>query len=325
MKLTPEDLEKLETKKLANIIRKLNSGKTPTAREEAILAQARVGGAGDAASSYAKTWDELAQRLGVSRKALQLWRRDPRYSPNLPPMLSGERHDVVAWAAFMVRHGLARADERAAEPHISGHDEDAAFVRVPKLEGSQSDWQKVKIYKDVERRDLELDQLRNTLLVAAELEVPLGATLLAVQNKLAQFPERAGPAVAGFTDVQEVIAILRAEIESDLTSLHAAEYLEDLAQIVASLPIILDDTRALVLAAATETLRRIGQRALTGLRRAEVSTATSTACADDAAPPAAPASAPQTAPASTGEKVAAKAAPSVPGKKRSKKKKTSRP
>ena len=42
MKLTPEDLEKLQTKQLANIIRKLGEGKTITAREQQMLDDARA-------------------------------------------------------------------------------------------------------------------------------------------------------------------------------------------------------------------------------------------------------------------------------------------
>jgi hypothetical protein len=43
VQLTQENHAKLQTKQLANVIRKLNAGKTPTAREEALLAQTRAG------------------------------------------------------------------------------------------------------------------------------------------------------------------------------------------------------------------------------------------------------------------------------------------
>jgi hypothetical protein len=42
--LTPEDLKKLQARQVANIIQKLNRGKTLTTREEAILAQTRDAG-----------------------------------------------------------------------------------------------------------------------------------------------------------------------------------------------------------------------------------------------------------------------------------------
>lgn len=277
MKLTQEDIEKLRTKEIANAIRKLNAGKTLTTGERALLAQQSVGGADTSGGGFAQTWDDLASRLGTTRRAIQDWRRDPRYKHDAPKPRADGRHDVTAWAEFMVRHGLKRADE-----HIGDMDADTInVINPPPFGGSQADWSKACIAKKVERAEIELEKLRGTLLVAAELEAPLGACFVAVQNKLAQFPDRTAALVAGFTDVQEIIGILRAEIDADLTDLHGARYLEEAVAMVQRLPfdseteemmklITFDgQDRALLFKLiahiVTLTLISIGQRALASL------------------------------------------------------------
>jgi hypothetical protein len=60
---------------------------------------------------------------------------------------------------------------------------------------------------------------------------------VAIQNKLINFPERTAPLIVGFTDVQEIMGILRAEIESDLIVLNSADYLQVIPEdVVRSLP-----------------------------------------------------------------------------------------
>lgn len=273
MNLTAEDLAKVETKNIANILRRQAEGKTLTASERRALTDAVASkDSPTPAVNYAATWGALATALGVSLRALKDWRGDPRYKGDCPRDRDDGRKDVRAWLAFMVRHGLARADQHiehgGADPESGGTDDPAdetgapATIRLPPILGSESAWKTVKLAKEVEKKDIELAKLRNLLLVAAELEQPLGALLVAIQNKLSQFPERTAASVAGFSDVQEIIAILRVEIDADLADLHGAHYLEDLADIVAALPIATDDTRALVLEAAREALRRIGRRVI---------------------------------------------------------------
>ena len=113
LQLTAADLDKLKSKELANAIRKLHAGKTLTNAERALLAQSA-----DAPllkSGFAPNWNELATALGVSRKALKNWRDDPRYTPQLPVARADGRHDVAAWAAFMVANGLKQADEQVGD------------------------------------------------------------------------------------------------------------------------------------------------------------------------------------------------------------------
>jgi hypothetical protein len=276
VKLTPEDLDKLQTKQLANVIRKLNSGKTLTAREEALLAQSRVvAGTGSEihapglppATPFVSTWDDLAKQLGVTRRAIQEWRKDERYSEHCPPDRADGRHDVTAWASFMVRFGLKRADEQLTD------DETPAERR------SVRDWKEYREQLQCEKLQRHIAREDGVLLVAAELEIPLGATFMAIQTKLSQFPERAARRVAGFDDVSEVEARLREEMDGDLGELNAAQHLDaDLMEIVSGIPldeskektvslltirgIPREETFALIKDIAAEVLRRIGRRVL---------------------------------------------------------------
>ncbi len=72
MKLTPEDLARIEDKKVANILRKIYTEKRiPTAREDAILNKAGVQASGQPVTTgYANTWDELADACNIDRRTL---------------------------------------------------------------------------------------------------------------------------------------------------------------------------------------------------------------------------------------------------------------
>lgn len=78
MSFTPEDLQLLHTKQVANIIRKLTEGKTLTAREQKILDQEQSRGAATAddpdAPAFAQNWDELADAIPIDRRTLQNFR-----------------------------------------------------------------------------------------------------------------------------------------------------------------------------------------------------------------------------------------------------------
>lgn len=242
MKLSPADLEKLQSKELANVLRKLHGGKTLTAAERALIAQSTEEPAVQTSGNkpvpgYARNWNELAELLDVSRRALSGWRADPRYAVDCPAPRPDGRLEVAAFARWCLKHNLKRGglNLEALPPEIRDGDGDG-ITHPPALGGTQSDWTKAKLAKQVEAQDLELQKARGKLLVAAELEIPLGALFVAIQNKLTQYPERTAPQVAGFTDVQEITAILRGEMEADLGDLHAARYLDELQVIVATMP-----------------------------------------------------------------------------------------
>jgi hypothetical protein len=166
------------------------------------------------AGAFAQNYHELADALRVSRKSVQNWRSrsDLVNAPDFPQPRADGRHSIEDWRSFMIAHCLARSDE------------DETSGEFP--EGSVTDWKKRREQLMCVKLEREIDRQDGKLLVASELEVPIGATFMAIQTKLSQFPERAAKRVTGFTDVQEVEARLREEMDGDLGELHAAEYLE---------------------------------------------------------------------------------------------------
>jgi hypothetical protein len=239
MKFTADDLAKIETKKLANIIRKLNEGKTLTAREDRILAEAKLNGGAEQTSgliasaashaNFAGSWAELAKNLGVSRRAIQDW-RDPRKFPQLagkwPTSRDDGRHDVTAWLQLMIDFGLKRADENEHPDDYGQGDR-----------RSTRDWKNECQRLEFVRRQRAIDREDGTLLVANELEPDLGATFMAIQNRYSQLPERAAPRLVGFDDVYEIEDRLREDVDRDLRELNSAAFLdESLREILDSLP-----------------------------------------------------------------------------------------
>lgn len=300
MKHTPTDPDKPPAKRLANLARKLDAGKPLTAREKALLAQSCVGGSDTADSAFAATWDDLAKRISseetsITRRSIQEWRKDPRYSAYCPVARADGRHDVAAWAAFMVRFGLKHADNYVNSAGEDVGDGDITGIgRPPMVAGTVNDWNKGIAKLEYDKRLVALDTIKGLLIAKSELETPLGATFAAIQVKLSQFPERAARRVTGFTDVQEVEARLREEIDSDLSDLHSAEFLDvSIEEIVKALPfdqetedlfrlVIFEGQDRLSLfklisRVASEALRQLGRRAIscgsTSSDHAEVSPA----------------------------------------------------
>jgi hypothetical protein len=251
VKLSAEDIDKLQVKQVANVIRKLNAGKTLTAREEALLAQARTGGSAEAPSAFAATWDDLAQRLGVSRKSLQNWRDRPELKGRLPRPQADGRHDVAAWAKAMVDHGLARADEDVVDENAVGK---------PK---SVRDWKAYReelMCREIERKIARGD---GTLLVAADLEVALGQFLAGISTALTHLPGSAARFLVGIRDIHVVQAKLQSEIDTVLLRLNAARFLEEqlIAEVVGEVALDGQDAAAIA-TCVREVLRRMGRRAL---------------------------------------------------------------
>lgn len=256
VKLSAEDFEKLESKKLANIIRKLHSGKTPTAAEQAILDKARAGG-DTSGPRFAKNWDELAEALGVSRRQLQNWRNDPRYQATAPKCAPDGRKDIALWMAWTASHGL-----KSSAP-LDGDDseDDPGVIQPPRLGGTVADWKAWGEKLKGEKLHLELEKQRENLLVASELEVPLGATLVAITSRLTQLPEILAPLVVGQLDVPDIMEIIRPETDGILAALNVGDYIAEVDQLVGDLPTDPETTQLLELVTFTgqdaDALRRL--------------------------------------------------------------------
>ena len=100
--------KKVLDKEFENLIRKVASGKTLTAAERARI-ESRAAGSQDS-TAYAKNLVELAQLLGVTRRTLTTWRKQP----GAPQPEPNGQHDVAAWREFVRSRGLKGGGEPVA-------------------------------------------------------------------------------------------------------------------------------------------------------------------------------------------------------------------
>jgi hypothetical protein len=249
VKLTPEDHAKLQTKQLANIIRKLNSGKTLTAREEAILARSReqeevanVSGNQSPATGYASTWEELADACNVDRRTLQNVRQrftEDIYAEETLWARADGRKEIAWWIKFLDRKGVRGRGMN--NPDASFVDERSLRLRERQLA--------------VEKEEFKLAALKRTVLPVAEYQAALRTTICGFESALQQLVGRAGDSIAlqaresmraalgslltprQFAklntildtinlDASVIVALLDREIESVRSHLAAAEFFE---------------------------------------------------------------------------------------------------
>jgi hypothetical protein len=196
VKLAPEDLDKLQTKEIANLIRKLNSGGTLTGPQRALLAQTQAGGSAPATgSAFAQTWDDLAQRLGVSRKSLQNWRNRPDLASLLPRDRADGRKDVAAWVEAMREHNLADAGEGSDATGADSIDERYLRLRERQLA--------------VEKAEHKLAEQKRQVLQLTDYQAALRVTLGGFDGALKQLAGRAADALALRTREATIILLRR--------------------------------------------------------------------------------------------------------------------
>ena len=187
LKLTPEDVAKLQDKQLANVIRKLNSGKTLTAKEEALLAQARAGSPADAEGGYVKTWEDLATAVRVDRRTLtnvrQRFATDIKRRDSVLNRADG-RHAIAAWAAFLDEHGIQRRGVNATLDAESRSDLDPDGL--PTMDALKRRELKVRI----DRQEFELVKERELMLEVGHFEDALGSMLSQFRQALDALPGR---------------------------------------------------------------------------------------------------------------------------------------
>lgn len=95
--------QKILSKDLENIVKKVASGKTLTSAERSLVEKA-YGTSGDV--KFAKTIVELSEILGVSRKTIDRWRK----LKDSPKPCSDGRHNVAKWRDFVRKHDLKEPD-----------------------------------------------------------------------------------------------------------------------------------------------------------------------------------------------------------------------
>ena len=113
-KIPPEVAQKLLNRDFSNLIKRVQEGKKLTRAERAMLQAMAVGSAPETVT-VAHNLHELADILGVTRQAMQKWRKMPD-SPQ--PQPNGD-HDVAAWREFMGKKGLKGGAPMPADAEAS--------------------------------------------------------------------------------------------------------------------------------------------------------------------------------------------------------------
>jgi transcriptional regulator with XRE-family HTH domain len=187
--LTEEQAKVILKSDLANIVRKVKSGKTLSASERALLATA-TGNGKPTATRFVDTQAELADAIGVNRKSIARWRK-VEGNPGAQP---DGRYNVADWIAF--------------KQQMTDEDDDPSWTEL-KARHLALQVQKIEHHLAVVRREY---------VPAAEVE-RWGAELGAAIRKVVAQIHLVAPSVVGVS-VPEAEARLK-EIEQEvLQQLH---------------------------------------------------------------------------------------------------------
>ncbi len=211
--LKPDDLDKVRRRQIQNILAKQAAGKTLSAREERALAEAATD-TPPGPDNFVKTYDELAGRLGVSRKSIQNWQR--KLPESWPRPRADGRHEVAAWVQFMAAHHLA-----GAEP--DGHPDDRELMTV-------SDWKAEELRLKCEKLQLENAKVAGELVLAADVETGLSSLVAAFRQALNNLPGRLAQKILNVSDFHEAEELISQEVNVVLKTLQNADFLEQRAE-----------------------------------------------------------------------------------------------
>lgn len=206
--LKASDLETVRRQQVKNILTKQAAGKTLTAREERTLAEAATDQPAGA-ENFVRTYDELAGRLGVSRKAIQNWQK--RFPSEYPQPRADGRHEVAAWLKFMTDRHLAGADP-------DGHPDDRPVT--------VSDWKAREIKLKCTKLEIENAKTAGELIEAAEVEAGTTALIGGFRQALNNFIPRLAQKLDGVTDYHERVEIIEGEVNVVLRTLQRCDFLE---------------------------------------------------------------------------------------------------
>ncbi len=216
MKLTPEDLCKLQTKQVANIIRKLGEGKTLTAREQQILDQESAAGAApgttgnspQTSSAFVGTQEELADLCDVDRKTIgNVIRKYPKLLPGKKRGAESDgRYNVEAWKTLLVSLGIQ--GRGLNNPDLD--DERAIRLDLLKIERDQ--------------KQFNLDKARESMLALAQFEAALARTKAAFLAAVNAFGPRVNEQLEGL-DFNDRAAVLENEADLLRKTLATCDYL----------------------------------------------------------------------------------------------------
>lgn len=215
-----QEQQRVLIRDLADAIRKLNGGHALTKAEKALVAQAAAGAPiiGDAHSAFSKTYDELAQRLGLSRKTLQNLR--DRHKGEAPRPRADGRHEVAEWAMFLIEKNVARIAENIPTQ---------ASV-VPEQEGPQcaKDWRNEELRLKCEKLVIENLKAARELIAVNDVEEGMSTLMSALRQAMNNMVGRLAQKILHLKEHHEAVEIIQSEVDQVLRLLENCSFLDDL-------------------------------------------------------------------------------------------------
>jgi hypothetical protein len=210
--VSPELLEQSRKAQIANILKKQKEHKTLSAREERALAEAASTDV--APPSYVRTYDALAQVLGISRRTITniKSRHDGSNNPTPAPMPDG-RHDVTAWLRFMALNGVSKLDEGGSAADKMSMAELKAFEMRLKCEA----------------RELAIAEIHRRLIPAEDIRTKLQLVFSALRTTINNVSSRAAAKLIGLTEYHEIEEVVQKEIDLCLRVISDVRFIEDAA------------------------------------------------------------------------------------------------
>lgn len=173
MKLTAETIEKLKSANMANLVKKLKSGKTLTAAESKLIEAASA----TAHDKELVTTSRLAEIFGINRKTLAEWRKIKR--DDIPAKVD-EKEDLAAWRAWF-----------ASNP-------DAGYAdKKPRADRETLLCEKLTIEIAIKR--IDLDEAIGEVVNAAEVEEHMSAIGAVMKSMLQRVANDTPPVLEGMS------------------------------------------------------------------------------------------------------------------------------
>lgn len=199
-------IEKAQQKEVANILAKLNAGKTLTPSERKLLA---AGGE----TQRITTYDQLASALGITRRTISNWKR--LYPDDCPlPSPAGD-HDLAAWKQFS--SGKLGANSNDSEDERGLKDQ--------------------LISEQIRKLRLANDATEKQFIAIADVITAMKPTVTAIRTALDSLPQRAALKLPG--DYHHNEDVIQKEVDRVLRLLAGAAWFDEDAEVDAA-PVVID-------------------------------------------------------------------------------------
>lgn len=186
-----QQLDAIRKKEKANILKKLEAGKSLTEPERLIL----YGNKTDQ-KRYAKNQTELAEFLGVDRKTIQRWRKEE----NFPKPMADGRYDVLYvrdWREKTRNSSTANAED------------------LSKAEGEAR-----RVWLQVEKLEHEIEVAKGEFITIEQARADVSQMCARARTILLAIPDTLAPLVIGKTPTQAQ-QLIRKEIDNALAQITA--------------------------------------------------------------------------------------------------------